>query len=279
MTDYKLKFELVGHSGCKIYLMENSANEFIVRKFSKNTAYNERLKLQYEKQKNFSDPVINAPKIFSCGVDSEGLFYFDMEYIRGITLSEYIKTVNVNEIKNIVDMLTTQLQNFHYENQENNSKIFLDKISSLDKKVNSPVMLKGLNFLSHYDWKNFPRTFCHGDLTLENIIVSRGSFYFIDFLDSFYDCFILDFATLLQDSYCMWHYRFENDLDVNVKIRLIIFRDLLIKKISAYGISPRDVYCALLLKLLRIYPYTEDTFTLEFLNTKVENIIKLIEKL
>lgn len=277
MADYKLKSQLLGHSGCKIFLMENGDNECLVRKFSKDIAYNARLKLQYEKQKRFCNPGIKAPKIFSCGFDNDGLFYFDMEYIRGITLSEYIKNMNVNEIGNIVDILTSQIRNINDEIYENNSQAFLDKIEDLMKKLDAPLMLKGLEFLSQHDWKKFPHTFCHGDLTLENILVCRGNFYFIDFLDSFYDCFILDFATLLQDVHCMWHYRFEKTLDTNTKIRLIIFRDLLMKKISAYGISAVDVYCALLLKLIRIYPYTKDSITLKFLNTKVEQVMKLIE--
>ena len=279
MSKYNLKSELSGHSGCKIYLLEDANKKIIVRKFSKDVAYNERLKLQCEKQKNFKNPVINAPKVLNCGTNDAGLFYFDMDYIRGVTLSEYIRNINVDELNDIVEILTFQIENINFKECKNNSNAFTDKIKNLRLKANSPLMVEGLNFLSSYSWGNFPQTFCHGDLTLENIIVSRGNFYLIDFLDSFYDCFILDFATLLQDVHCMWHYRFEKNPDVNTKIRLMIFRDLLLQKITACDISLIDVYCALLLKLIRIYPYVSDSITLNFLNSKVEMVMKTIEKL
>ena len=276
MNNYKLQCELNGHSGCKIYLMEDENKGHFVRKFSKNINYNERLKLQYEKQKNFYNQMIQVPKVLSCGVNEEGLFYFDMEYIHGVTLSEYIKRIEVNKLQEIVNILTFQIEHFKYKGYEDNSKIFYNKIEDLYKKVNNPIICKGLDILSEHNWKNFPHSFCHGDLTLENIIICQGNFYFIDFLDSFYDCFVLDIATLLQDVQCMWCYRFEKNLDVNVKIRLMIFRDLLLKKMSSYNISKNDILCALLLKLIRIYPYANDEITIEFLNRNVDNTIKLL---
>ena len=277
MSKYKMQSILTGHSGCKIYLMEDENRRHFVRKFSKNINYNERLKLQCEKQKNFHNLMIQAPKVISCGKNEEGLFYFDMEYVHGITLAEYIKRIKVNEIQEIVNILTQQMKHFNYRGYEDNSKIFCNKIEDLYKKINNPLMRTGLDILSEHNWKNFPHTFCHGDLTLENIIICQGNFYFIDFLDSFYDCFILDVATLLQDVQCMWYYRFEKDLDVNVKIRLMIFRDLLLKKMSAYNISKDDILCALLLKLIRIYPYANDETTIEFLNRNVDYTIKLLK--
>ena len=277
VNDYKIQSELSGHSGCKIYLIEDENKRHFVRKFSKDVSYNERLKSQYEKQKNFHHRYIHAPKVLSYGTDKRGLFYFDMEYVHGITLAEYIKKIEVNEIQEIVNILTSQMEHFTYKGYEDNTNVFLKKIDSLSKIINASSMRKGLELLAKYDWKNFPRTFCHGDLTLENIIVCQGNFYFIDFLDSFYDCFILDVATLLQDVQCMWYYRFDKYLDVNTKIRLMIFRDLLLKKMENYDVSKNDVYCALLLKLMRIYPYAHDEKTIAFLNRNVEHIINLIK--
>ncbi len=278
MNNNRVQYELIGHSGCKIYLMKDGNENNFIRKFSKNVDYNERLKLQCEKQKSFHGLYIRSPKVLSNGIDKNGLFYFDMEYIHGITLAEYIKKVDVNEIQKIIDMLISQMEPFTYRGYTDNSKIFSAKIKDLVRKIDNPLMIQGLNILSKYNWKNFPLTFCHGDLTLENIIVCQGNFYLIDFLDSFYDCFILDIATLLQDVQCMWYYRFEENLDVNTKIRLIIFRDLLLKKMSIYGVSEKDIYCALLLKLIRIFPYAHDDKTIEFLNKNVEYIIKFLEK-
>ena len=279
MDGCRIQSRLIGHSGCDILLMEDAHKKLFVRKFSKDVGYNERLKRQCEKQKAFHGTLIRTPKVLSHGVTDGGLFYFDMEYIHGITLAEYIRKIDVNEISDIVDALTRQYEPFTYAGFSDHSTAFHAKLDELRDKIDAPLMCNALDILTAYDWKNFPLTFCHGDLTLENIIICQGQFYFIDFLDSFFDCFILDVATLLQDAQCMWYYRFENDLDVNVKIRLIIFRDLLMDKMTDYGVSDMDVRLALLLKLIRIYPYAADERTVAFLNANVERMIRSLENI
>ena len=276
MNGCKIQTRLSGHSGCKIFLMENESKKPFVRKISKDVGYNARLKSQCEKQKHFRHQLIRTPKIFSQGITDDGLFYFDMEYIHGITLAEYIRKIDVNEIHELVDILTSQIEQYTYRGYADNSAVFLSKLEDLNSKIHSPVMRRGLELLFEHDWKHFPLTFCHGDLTLENIIICKGNFYFIDFLDSFFDCFILDIATLLQDAQCMWYYRFEQNLDVNVKIRLLIFRDLLIEKMSMYDVSTKDILCALLLKLIRICPYAKDDGTIAFLESNAERLERSI---
>lgn len=201
-----------------------------------------------------------------------------MEYIRGKTLSEHLRDINDNEISSIVNKLTFSLK---YSSNEANrfvQRIFIAKINSLRPKINSPLALEALNFLANYDWKNFQQSPCHGDFTTENIIVRDDEFYFIDFLDSFYDSFILDFADLLQDVQILWHYRFE-DLDVVTKHNLKLFGELLLEKITAHNIALRDLYCALLLKLIRIYPYVKDSMTADFLDKKIKSILHLVKTL
>lgn len=277
MSEYKLNRSLNGHSGCKIHLMDNDNGSRIIRKISKDISYNERLRLQCTKQKSFHDPVIRTPQVLSYNVNEEGLFYFDMQYIDGTILSDYLRDADVSAIPRIVDILTSQMDHLTHDANEDCSRIFLIKIDDLYRKVDSQSALKALDYLSNYSWNNFPATPCHGDLTTENIIVYMDKLYFIDFLDSFYDCFILDFATLLQDVHCMWCYRFEKDLSEDTKTRLRIFRELLLKKLSTHNISLRDVYSALLLKLVRICPYVKDSVTAKFLNTQIENLLCLIK--
>lgn len=90
--------DLGGHSGCKILLYEDTDKVF-VRKISGSFDYNTRLEIQAKKQANFMSAVVKTPKIYSMGYTDEGLFYFDMEYIRGITLSEYIGRIEIGKIK------------------------------------------------------------------------------------------------------------------------------------------------------------------------------------
>ena len=121
---------------------------------------------------------------------------------------------------------------------------------------------------------------CHGDMTLENIIIKNDKIYFIDFLDSFYDSWFLDIGTLLQDVQVMWSYRFQKDVSMNTVLRLIVFRDLLIDEIK--NVNPEyvlEIYYALLQKLIRIYPYTKDELTYNFLNEKTKLVISDILKM
>ena len=155
MSKYKMQSILAGHSGCKIYLMEDENKRPFVRKFSKDINYNERLKLQCEKQKNFHSLILKAPKVLACGINEEGLFYFDMEYIHGITLAEYIKKIHVSEIQEIVNILTSQIELFNYKVYEDNSKIFDDKIKNLYKSINiDGGMSKFMVYHNDYGWQD-----------------------------------------------------------------------------------------------------------------------------
>lgn len=46
-------YNLGGHSGCQIFLMEDDDGQVFVRKISKDVDYNERLEVQSKKQASF----------------------------------------------------------------------------------------------------------------------------------------------------------------------------------------------------------------------------------
>lgn len=95
---------LVGHSGCNLFLYKDQDRIFL-RKDAGSVDYNNRLKKQFIKQKKFNLKNINTPKIYEYGLDEKGVFYFDMEYINGITLSEYMRKIKVKEIVNLINLL------------------------------------------------------------------------------------------------------------------------------------------------------------------------------
>lgn len=273
---------LSGHSGCKVMLIEDDTRKPYVQKVSSNHEYNERLKTQCLKQRSFQNKYIFTPRVLESGINSEGLFYFNMEYIRGITLSEYMKTISVNRIQDIVDLIINHYLKENANNQKNNHEvqnIFLGKIMSTISKleIKNKNIEAEITLLKKYKYSDFGQCFCHGDLTLENIIISNDKMYYIDFLDSFYDSWLLDVGKLLQDTQTFWSYRNDNKLDENLLIRLMIFRDILLSELNKLNKDyVKDAYYALLLSLLRIYPYTFDRRTLDFLNDKVANVIKII---
>ena len=274
--------ELDGHSGCRVILIEDNGSVFI-RKISSSSDYNARLRLQAEKQQHFANEYISSPKIYRMDYTADGLYYFDMEYIRGITLAEYMKTVQVSSIRSIAEALTFSMSAANQGTPGQAHEAFAEKIHSLSEKLSSsrtPTVHEALNMLAAHNWDKFCVTPCHGDMTLENIIIKDGRLYLIDFLDSFYDCWIMDAAALLQDVQVMWSYR-QARQDINTAIRLMIFRDIMIDMIREHAGEDfvQEIYYALLLKLLRIYPYTSDGFTLSFLDSRTEAVMKVIHTL
>lgn len=281
------KYDLGGHSGCQIYLMEEDDGRVFVRKISKDKAYNNRLRAQSEKQASFSGDPIKTPKVLNDGYTETGLYFFDMEYIQGVTLAEYIKTMEIGKIKGLVEILVNSLVPktqtiLSAEQKKSIVDIFSKKLSSLRKVLagNNEVANKALDLLDTHDWSKLIPSQCHGDMTLENIIIKNDQLYFIDFLDSFYDSWFMDIGTLLQDIQVMWSYRFQDEVSMNTVLRLIVFRDLLLDEIkkldSSYVI---EIYYSLLQKLIRIYPYTKDELTYQFLNEKTAIVLNTIKRL
>lgn len=273
--------DLGGHSGCKILLCEKDNNEVFVRKISSDHDYNKRLEIQAEKQAGYSNPNIKVPKVLGMGYTDDGLYFFDMEYVQGITMSEYIKNIEIDKVRSICESIVNNIVNISSDKTEVDESIFINKIESLQDKLhskNNPIIDEAISLLNKHSWKRFVKTQCHGDLTLENIIIKDGQLYLVDFLDSFYDSWIMDISTIMQDVQTMWSYRHE-ETEINTKLRLLVFRDILMDTVKA--VSPEDyveVYYALLLKLIRIFPYTKDQETYEFLNDKTSSIIKIIKE-
>lgn len=273
--------DLGGHSGCKILLCEEEDNKIYVRKLSSDKSYNDRLKIQADKQASFKSNVVKAPSVFSTGYTQDGLYYFDMEYIQGITMAEYMQTIEVGKVRSLVESIIRDIVAVNDLESDVDEFIFINKINDLKEKLskkNNPVINEALELLANHNWARFSKTSCHGDLTLENIIVKDGQLYLIDFLDSFYDSWIMDISTLLQDVQTLWSYRFQDQININTLIRLIVFRDILldtVRELSKDDVI--EVYYALLLKLIRIYPYTKDNHTYEFLNRKTVSVMNIIK--
>lgn len=274
-----LKADLKGHSGCKIQLYQREDGMLFVRKTSSDVAYNKRLEVQCKKQARYRHPRIKTPKVYGSGYDDQGLFYFDMEYVKGVALSQYIKTIEAYRMKDFISGLVTDLLSSDSVASNYANSIFQDKISDLSKRTSTlgiETIDEAVRMLAAYDWSAFDMANCHGDLTLENIIVKGDQIYLIDFLDSFYDSIYIDLGKLLQDVVALWSFRHDKVTSPNTLIRLKIFKDLLIDKISNDKEILLRVYHALLLHLVRIIPYAKEEFTRNYVVEKMALTINLI---
>lgn len=274
------EIKLIGHSGCDLKISKHEGGLFVT-KTSKNREYNSRLKEQCEKQKAFNHNFFNAPIIFESGYNRHGLFKFSMEYVNGLTLAEYFRNIKIGNIDSLAKIFFSIIYD-NYSFDGNAKEIFVLKLKDLEKKINAKndKLLSDVLFkLKNYGWSYCIAGYCHGDMTLENIILSNNKLYLIDFLDSFYDSWMIDVAKILQDVECKWSYRFDKKNDKNLEIRLLIFKQLLIDKILLLKDGEKilsTIYCILLVNLLRIIPYTDDLETIKYLKNEINKIFKKI---
>lgn len=280
--NYELVKSLSGHSGCTVDLCK-MADNFFIRKTAGVAGYNKRLKKQYIKQLKFELSGVSVPKIYNHGSISD-VFYFDMEFVDGITLAEYMHKIKVKEIVDLMTVLFKALESCKTEICPKAKEIFRKKIASLRQTIDvkNSIADKALSVLEKFDFGAIPMSACCGDLTLENIILSScGKIYLIDLLDSFYNSWLIDVAKILQDIDLGWSYR-HIARDYNLNLRLEIAKQALLENILAMPngrVVLRQIYHLLLLNILRIYPYAKDEDTLNFLNSSCLKIIDTINKM
>lgn len=271
--------ELNGHSGCKIYVVDDYSRK-VVRKVSSSEDYNQRLIAQMRKQEHLVLPGFKTCEVLGYG-KINNLFYFEMEYLNGKTLAENIETLSLNNVIKISNILGGNIVDYESPNKEADY-VFKEKIKSLklDERVkNKPIVQASLRYVNNYSWKYVTNSNCHGDLTLENIIVQDNEFYLIDCLDSFYDSWLIDIAKIFQDVDLFWSYRNQNNISENLLIRLTVIRDLLMEKILGMPMGKEildTIYHILIVNLLRIYPYVSDNKTELFLDEKLKYVINKI---
>lgn len=262
---------LIGHSGCQLQLLQRSEG-MVVRKTSSDSLYNTRLEAQCQKQVKFSSPLFHTPRVLDTGY-KDGLFFFEMDYIQGIQLSEYIQRIPISECGEIIKPLLSLIPSSSPHNSDASS-IFKQKIVSLERALpkEAPV-LESLTRLQGVDWGGVPESVCHGDLTFENILVYKNKLYLIDFLDSFYNSWMLDIAKIFQDIEMRWSYR-RSQVNENTHIRLLIIRDLFIQELEKRPNIDLDLLRKLvLLSLLRIIPYIKTRSDRDFIYMALERMI------
>jgi len=257
-----------GLSGCKLELIDNQ----LIRKYSSSDEYNSRLSKQVDKQVLFSNFIlknIDTPKIYN--VSKDKIYSFDMEYISGLSFSEYFSTSNIADVNFVIetlfsyfDFLISSSKNHKINNQ------ITEKLNSLESKTKYRDYVLFLK--DHLLNKTIiaPKTFCHGDLTFTNILFHRNRLFFIDFLDSYVDSFICDLVKLKQDLYYFWSLKVQRIDSLRIKQIYRFIWDNLYQRYSSYIDS--DCFQILdTLNSLRIEPYLTNQYQRDTLYKMIEN--------
>ena len=269
--------ELKGYSGCPLYLM-NANKNLIVRKVSASKDYNIRLQKQCLKQERFiKKGFITTPNVVERGYTLDGLYFFDMEYIKGQTFSNYLQTCSIDDflgrLKLLVNWCTSSSNMNRYRVET--KAIFLKKINQLRFSIsyfeNKATIFK---FLDNVPWEKVPHSICHGDLTVQNAIIYQDKIYLLDFLDSFYDSWMIDISKLLQDLELGWTFRYE-ELSVETKLKMKIGSQYITDCLDnlSWGGARYLVYSLLLLNILRIYPYCKDELTHKWIERSTDYLL------
>lgn len=272
--------DLSWHSWCEITLYKDS-DRFFIRKTAWRESYNERLKLQAYKQKSFISDKFFKPEIYWEGYIWD-IYYFDMEYLNCQTLASYMQSITVKEISTLVEQAVNTLDIKWEEYLDNTNEIFQKKLKLLRESFNDITWIENqaLDLLENFDFSMIPHSRCHWDLTLENILITQEKkIYLIDFLDSFFDSWMIDVAKLLQDLEIGWSYRHE-EMTSTLSLRLSIAKQALLENIlelENWKNKVSYIYHILLLNILRIVPYTKDDVTQNFLQKALKQVIDILD--
>lgn len=272
--------KLLGHSGCDIRLIEKDSKRF-VRKCSSSSEYNPRLRAQCDKQKNFSLSSFRVPCVIGEG-EKNGLYFFDMEYIQGVTLAKRLERMHMSDVPKIARELFDAVYVSKGVSVADSclKNVIQQKVKTTYCAIHSPqhIVTTAFETLMEHGWPLVSAGECHGDLTFENIIVSNGELYLIDFLDSFCDSWVVDMAKVYQDVDSMWSFR--SFAKNNTSVKLLVMRNLLDDWLSLEDpLLSVEIRYMLILNLLRIYPYTNDEQTISFLNKRLSFVLREIQKI
>jgi hypothetical protein len=122
-----------------------------------------------------------------------------------------------------------------------------------------------------------PPTFSHGDLTLENVIITSGwnELVLIDpnFKSDLFQSYILDFGKLLQSTNSNYHHRFNSNPGVDLQPH----NKLLIKKLRQLGIL-RECLVAEITHIIRLRRY-QPACMLKTVDNLLSHLIHDLKKL
>jgi hypothetical protein len=294
MNNFTLpKLELEGRSGCPIEVFSID-DQYFVRKESNSLDYNDRLRVQAEKQNSFHIrnhfKKIDSPRVIEIGtsVDSKRL-YFLMEYIVGEKFSNFLARLSKNEIVELATILIEYLTFNSMQGKRGDPPTDIIDVKVLDleqKLLNNSNFSRKFSFTAlNYLKNNIPSSEivlgdCHGDLTFSNILFNEnGDLYIFDFLDSFIESPIIDIVKLRQDTKFYWSVEIDNQLDNNKRTKVLQVLNFIDNIIDSEIINTnkgyRDWYNYLeLFNLVRIMPYVNKVRDIQFLQIHINKILK-----
>jgi thiamine kinase-like enzyme len=236
----KLDTQQFGNSGCEI-----TKTEDWVTKKSASLEYNKRFILQIAKQAVYTGNFL-TPKIENVYAEKDGLIAAVMENCGNPV------AMMAHEAPILEKMLTMHLSR-KFGKADFRAQI-LQKFQEVSSKLEDQIFAQKVKRRAEKEIYILPVGYCHGDLTLTNILCKDGEFYLIDFLEDWIPSPAFDMCKILQDCHYRWYtVTGEPFKEWHKKLGEKVFLDY----IATHGI---DHICGvMLLTLYRILPYCEKT--------------------
>jgi hypothetical protein len=284
-----MKYETsASHSKSKFSLIKIKNKIYIKKKPNK---INNRELKSIQKQNSFTPFKVKNYEVIAAKIISKKNFiiknkYYYVEFFRGKSGQEILLTGNKLEIEILKSFFCE-----YFLKKKNLKKIKPRNLIRIKKKISILKQNNKVNKLENYkrvfnfidkSLKKkvfiFEENFCHGDLTLSNIIINLKAkkIILIDFLKSYDDNIIQDISKVYQDFILMWSARDLKNIDflrsiiVYERILNLNFFNKLNYKIKS------SLKLEFLLTILRIVPYIKknDNLTLEWIENSLTNILK-----
>jgi tRNA A-37 threonylcarbamoyl transferase component Bud32 len=275
---------LHGHSGAQLLLLARGTAH-VVRKTAGAVCQNERLLAQAEQQHQLHFSGVAVPRIFETGIDASGHAFFEMEYVPGQSVANAVGEAMVFDPGAVVAALSRL---FDFLKLTANGTVpaaaFHAKIAQIAATDNAACRGYGERIagaagrLAAFDWSGIPQSAGHGDLTLENILISPSGVIFIDCDVCFSSSYWLDAAKLFQDVHGHWclrqHYRRGGPALVNAIQQMRDF-ELPLRRLA--GAIDRDLPERLAsltaFHLFRTLPYVREAAIAGFVLDRLERVL------
>lgn len=264
---------LSGLSGVLVYLLTLDGEHWFVRKAAAVTDHSVRLKAQAAKQIRFTEETLGTmrtPPVIGEG-EVDGRYFFDMAYVRGVDGATFLRRASYDQVIQFADRLCAYLDAaatsapFGPSEPVSLFEALFAKVCAVyaDSDVLTDETLGRVMVMLDQVRRagSLAPTLCHGDLTLENVIIDPDEgLWMIDLLDSPVEHYWQDVAKLHQDLTGGWYLRREARISRGV---LDFVSGRILRQADKLDPTYRHVHDALLTaSFIRILPYTrtvEDT--------------------
>lgn len=287
VADAKAVRPLTGLSGATVILMTKDERHWFVRKVARDAAASARLRRQAAKQRAAADllaGVARTPRILDEG-ELDGRYFFDMEFVRGADGVTFLRRATYDQVVGLGDRLCRYLEVVGalppvaapapaslFDALYGKLCEVQGKTGLLDGAVLARLFL-ALDGLRRAGGGPAP-TLCHGDLTLENLVVDdRGELWLLDLLDAPFEHAWQDVAKLHQDLEGGWYLLTQPPV---ARAVLAYLSQRVLAAAARLDPGYPDVHAVLLAcTFARILPYARTAEARAFVNQRVEHFARL----